>query len=422
MGRPIWVTAPKWSNTQARLYMLWLTTTTSTTTYRVSNGHRAVLELSPCGPSTKGYGRDEAMYPLKFHPIYKERIWGGTALAQRYGRQLPSDHVGESWDVACHPNGTSIISNGPWMGKPLDQIVWHYGRQLLGTSLRDEDVRKFPLLMKILDASDKLSVQVHPDDDYAAENENGELGKAELWYIMHAEPGSSIVYGLEPGVTKEALAAGLREGVLDGLLRSVEVHHGDVFYIPTGLVHALGAGVLVAEIQQNSDSTYRVFDHNRVDDAGKPRELHVEKALDVIDFAPKGCRGPVKGAVTEEKELLTRRLVAANKHFAVELVSLRPSESDDCGCQEVASGSKFSILTCTGGNCSMRHASGDTELGAGESCLVPALAGRYELRAVGGPCSLMKSYVPDFELDVVKPLRDAGYDKDSAGSLVGGLL
>ena len=365
------------------------------------------------------------MYPLKFYPIYKERIWGGTALAQRLGRELSSDKVGESWDVACHPNGTSVIANGPWIGRSLDQIAKHYGRQLLGTSLRDADIRKFPLLMKILDASDRLSVQVHPDDEYASENEAGELGKSELWYILHAAPGARIVYGLEPGVTREGLATGLESGCLDGVLRWVEVYSGDVFDIPAGLVHALGGGIIVAEIQQNSDTTYRVFDYNRLDDCGKIRELHAAKALNVVDFSHGDGAGagrePVVGFIVQESESCTRRIMVANKHFAVELLDLKPFDSSVAGYSEVATGSRFLILTCTEGNSAIHHRAGTTELRLGESCLIPASLGRFELRSIGGAATIMKSFVPDFELDIVKPLREAGYYRRTVGRSIGGL-
>jgi mannose-6-phosphate isomerase len=301
------------------------------------------------------------------------------------------------------------------MGQPLDQIVAHYGRQLIGTAPRDEAVRKFPLLMKIIDAADRLSVQVHPNDEYAFMHEEGELGKAEMWYVISAEPGAKIVYGLKNGVTKVQFAAALEAGHVEELLHDVEVHPGDVFNIPAGLVHALGAGVVVAEVQQNSDTVYRVFDYNRPGQDGKPRELHVKKALDVIDFNMGEGSGPTRGVAIDSRDGYTRRLVVANNYFAVEIVEITKSIN------ETADGRHFDIMTFVEGSAVIRNNSGVTAASTGDSVLIPASMGTYQVECQGGPCKIVRSYVPDLENDVVIPLRERGYKAEDAKQLVGGL-
>ena len=202
-------------------------------------------------------------YPLLFEPILKEKIWGGDTLYKKYGMDLPSPNIGESWNIACHENGMSVVANGSLKGKTLEEVIHLRGRALLGTSLGDEHIEKFPLLIKILDATDILSVQVHPDDTYAKIHENGELGKTEMWYVIDAKPDASLVYGVKEGTTREEFKAAIEGGYLEKYLKRLEVESGDVVFMPAGMVHAIGAGILICEIQQNSDTTYRVYDWNR---------------------------------------------------------------------------------------------------------------------------------------------------------------
>ncbi|WP_050616379.1 mannose-6-phosphate isomerase, class I [Bacillus testis] len=215
------------------------------------------------------------MEPLFFEPVLQERIWGGSKLAA-FGYELPSNRTGECWAFSAHPNGPSIVKNGSYKGLSLADL-WKDHRELFG-HLKGET---FPLLTKILDANDDLSVQVHPDDAYAKEHENGELGKTECWYIIDCEEGAELIFG-HNAQTKEELVKMIDEGNWDGLLRVVKIKKGDFFYVPSGTVHALCKGTLVLETQQNSDTTYRLYDYNRKDAAGNERGLHLDKSKDVI--------------------------------------------------------------------------------------------------------------------------------------------
>lgn len=212
--------------------------------------------------------------PLFLKPVFQEKIWGGSKLGTEFNYELASDKIGECWAISAHPHGVCEIENGPFKGQKLDEL-WKNEPALFGHS--KEDV--FPLLTKILDAADDLSVQVHPDDTYGLKHE-GELGKTECWYILSAEPGAEIIYGHHAKSQKE-LKEMIESGDWDHLLRKVKVKKGDFFYVPSGTIHAIGKGIMILETQQSSDTTYRVYDYDRKDDAGNPRELHVQQSLDV---------------------------------------------------------------------------------------------------------------------------------------------
>jgi mannose-6-phosphate isomerase len=220
-----------------------------------------------------------AVYPLTFAPVFKDYPWGGRNLATRLGRTIPDGIVAESWEIAAHPNGSSTIANGPLHGATLQAAMAAWGVDLVGSRNAEALAEgHFPLLIKLLDANRWLSVQVHPADAYAREHE-GESGKTEMWVVVHAEPGAELIYGFRRGVTRDAFAMAIEAGDTEHYLHRVGVQAGDVIFVPTGAIHALGPGILVAEIQQNSDTTYRIYDW------GRPRPLHIEKALDVLDFA-----------------------------------------------------------------------------------------------------------------------------------------
>lgn len=215
------------------------------------------------------------MEPLFLQPVFKERIWGGTTLHTEFGYDIPSKHTGECWAISAHPNGPSLIENGPYAGMGLDEL-WNKHPELFG----NPNKKVFPLLTKILDANQDLSVQVHPDDAYAQAHENGELGKTECWYIIDCKADAYIIFG-HNAKTKEELGKQIEDGKWDELLRKVKIKPGDFFYVPSGTIHALCEGTLVLETQQSSDTTYRVYDYNRRDAAGNLRELHLEQAIDV---------------------------------------------------------------------------------------------------------------------------------------------
>ena len=214
------------------------------------------------------------MEPLFLEGVLQDKIWGGTKLRDEYGYDIPTETTGEYWAISAHPNGPATVINGEHKGKTLAEI-WKLNPKLFGN--QTEEV--FPLLTKIIDANSDLSVQVHPDDAYGLEVE-GELGKTECWYVLSAEPDAEIIFG-HNAQSEDDFRGYIDSGEWDTLLRSVKVKAGDFFYVPSGTVHAIGAGVMILETQQSSDTTYRLYDYNRADDAGTPRELHIDKSIDV---------------------------------------------------------------------------------------------------------------------------------------------
>ncbi|MCP0885969.1 mannose-6-phosphate isomerase, class I [Ligilactobacillus sp. WILCCON 0076] len=215
--------------------------------------------------------------PIFLKPYFQEKIWGGNKLNKVYGYDIPSDRTGECWAISAHPHGTSVVENGPYTGMNLAEL-WDQHREIFGNA--KEDV--FPLLTKILDAREDLSVQVHPDDTYALKHEH-ELGKTECWYVLAADEGAEMIYG-HHAKTRAELAEWIENGKWDKLLRHVPVKPGDFLYVPSGTVHAIGKGIMVLETQQSSDTTYRLYDFDRVDaKTGKKRELHLKQSIDVIN-------------------------------------------------------------------------------------------------------------------------------------------
>lgn len=220
---------------------------------------------------------------LKLEPACKEAIWGGRKLIEEYGKKYDGDNLAETWELSAHPDGASVVASGADAGMPLPSYIEKYGKSILGTNAaRFAD---FPILIKFIDAKQNLSVQVHPDDAYALANE-GQYGKTEMWYILEAEEGAKLYFGCKKEMTREEFAAHIADNTLEDVLNAVPVKKGDVFFIEAKTLHAIGAGIVLAEIQQNSNVTYRVYDYGRVGADGKPRELHTEKALDVADIRP----------------------------------------------------------------------------------------------------------------------------------------
>ena len=215
--------------------------------------------------------------PIKLNPVFKEIIWGGNRLKNEYNKKSDLNNIAESWELTVRPDGMNTINGGEFDGMTMEEYIEKNGESVVSNKPQPF----FPLLIKFIDAEDNLSVQVHPDDEYGLKNANS-LGKTEMWYIIDAKPGAQLVYGLKEGVSNEEFAQAITNGKVEEKLNYVNVKKGDVFFIPSGLVHAIGAGILLAEIQQNSNITYRVYDYNRVGKDGKPRELHVNDALNVI--------------------------------------------------------------------------------------------------------------------------------------------
>lgn len=263
-------------------------------------------------------------------PVFCERIWGGRNL-ESFNFSIPQGNIGEAWVIAAHDNGSSKITNGQLAGLTLKEA---YKKQ--PTLFTEKTYDKFPLLIKILDASDNLSVQVHPEDDYARVNENGELGKTECWYVLDAKEGAKLVYG-HTAKTKEEFNSKIDAEQWDELFIEKNVKAGDFFYIPAGTLHAIGEGILIYEVQQNSDTTYRVYDYDRVDKDGNTRELHIEKTKDVTKV-------PFEKATTSPKEEkldgATITYLADEKYFSVYKVDVKGKVSLD----KTATGNLFTVL------------------------------------------------------------------------------
>ncbi|MCS7462993.1 class I mannose-6-phosphate isomerase [Paenibacillus doosanensis] len=309
----------------------------------------------------------------------KERVWGGRALEQ-FGLELPDGPIGEGWMIGDHPNGTTKVANGEWAGLGLDQIREQYGREIFGSKGFSEKNGRFPLLIKLLDCQDDLSVQVHPNDHYERLPE-GELGKTEMWYVLDAKPGAKIIYGLNEGVTREQLAEAIAQNRVLDCLREISVEPGDSFYIPAGTVHALGAGILVAEIQQNSDSTYRLYDYNRMGLDGKPRELHIEDSLNVIAYEGSGAT------------YMKTDLAAANQWLALAESPFFITEKGqvDRPWKLHTNGDSFVIHIICDGTGELSWADGTIAVKRGECYLIPANLGQYTL---SGSMTVLRSYLP----------------------------
>lgn len=257
------------------------------------------------------------MDPFLLEPAYKDYLWGGTRLKTEYGKETDLEIVAESWECSIHPDGPSRIASGPWKGRTLAEFL-EACPEAMGT--HGQKYKTLPILVKLIDAKEDLSVQVHPDDVYALAHE-GQLGKTELWYILKADPGATLIYGFAHDVTPELVRKAVREGTILDHLQRVPVHEGDVFLIEPGTVHAIGGGVLLAEIQENSNVTYRVYDYDRLGKDGKPRELHLEKALEVMNFkAAKEPRSPHR--VIRYTPGVARELIGRCRYFQVERVTV----------------------------------------------------------------------------------------------------
>ncbi len=309
-------------------------------------------------------------------PIFHEKIWGGSKLADDFGYEIPDGPIGECWAISAHPNGDCAISGGAWDGMRLSEL-WDQHRELFG----DVEGDRFPLLIKIIDAKDNLSVQVHPDDAYAAEHENGSLGKRECWYVLAADEGTQIVIG-QRAHDRAELAGMIDEGRWDDMLNLVPCHVGDFFPIEPGTVHAIQGGTLILETQQSSDVTYRVYDYDRVGDDGKPRELHIQQSLDVVDYA---AQAPASGEVTApEVDGVTELMECPN--FVVDRVRV-------AGEKDVAQSWPFlcvSVIEGSGTVCAS-EAGVTHEIARGTHFVAPAGCG--ELSFVGD-MTLVTSHLP----------------------------
>ena len=307
--------------------------------------------------------------PLTFEPFFVERMWGGRRLESEFGKKLPlQKRIGESWEIVDRPEAQSVVANGPLKNKTLHDLWTQHRKQIFGDA---PEAPRFPLLLKLLDAHERLSLQVHPPEQFAG-NLGGEP-KTEFWYVAAADPGAELLLGFRKPSARDQFEKALREGTAADYVHKIPVRPGDAAFLPAGRIHAVSAGNLLIEIQQNSDTTYRVFDWNRVDDKGKPRQLHIEQALQCIDFndvAPK--------LVEPQDELLVR-----HELFEVQKWNLAAP-------REISSKGRFAIVCCLSG--SLRC--GDAHLSPGEFCLIPASLPVQKLEPRRKGTSLLRITIP----------------------------
>lgn len=302
--------------------------------------------------------------PFLLRPAGKDYLWGGTRLKTEYGKRLPLTPLAETWECSAHPDGPSAAASGPWAGQSLPDIL-AARPELLGR--RYAALGTLPVLIKLIDAEQDLSVQVHPDDAYARARE-GQAGKTELWYVVDARPGARLVRGFEHDMTPALLRDAAARGDLEKHLHSAAVHPGDVFFIPPGTVHAIGAGCLIAEIQQSSNVTYRLYDYNRRDKNGRLRPLHMDRALDVLDLRRTSLDRPVP-RLTQCRPGCSRRIIGRCGAFQAELLRISGPWSLETGEES------FQALLCVRGTGALRHAGGVLPLGPGQCVFLPAGAG-----------------------------------------------
>jgi mannose-6-phosphate isomerase len=320
------------------------------------------------------------LYPLRFRPIFRRYLWGGRRLGTVLGKQIgEGDDYAESWEIVDHGVDQSLVDDGPLQGTALQEFVSRNGSELFG---RHHPQPRFPLLFKFLDAHRVLSVQVHPDDAGAAQLDPPDLGKTEAWVILHADPGSVIYAGLREGIDRAALAEKMALGETESCLHQFEPRVGDCVFIPAGTVHALGAGLVVAEIQQASDTTFRLFDWNRVGADGKPRPLHVEAGLSAIRFEA----GPVMPQVGQPTDAPhAERLVACDKFVLDRWTIARPTP--------IGGDARFHLVAVLQGRVFVAGDPGDQPLVRGQTALLPAAVGELTLDPLE-PTVLLDIYLP----------------------------
>lgn len=309
-----------------------------------------------------------SLYPLKFKPILMSRIWGGQRLRELGKPVAENDCIGESWELSGVEGNESVISEGFLADNSLSEVIEVYMDEMVGKKVFDQFGTQFPLLIKFIDANDDLSIQVHPDDTLAQERHNS-FGKTEMWYVLDGKPDAELISGFMPNMDKTIYLNHLQNGTLDSIMEHFPVAKGDVFFIPAGRVHAIGKGCFIAEIQQTSDITYRLFDYNRKDDKGHQRELHTELALDAIDFqyVSDAKRHP---AVTPD---VPCELASCN-YFTTNLVKLTHALSRDYYLLD-----SFVIYLCTEGSFVIEYSGGNTTVMKGETVLLPALLSEITL-------------------------------------------
>ncbi len=304
------------------------------------------------------------MYPLILKAPLKDYIWGGTKLKDEYGFKSELERVAEAWVVSCHEDGKCEVINGEMAGKTLNEVLDIWGKDALGDICEGFD--SFPILVKLIDAKDRLSVQVHPSDEYARKNE-GDNGKTEMWYVVDCDEGAKLVYGFNRSITKDEFSRKISDNTLDEVLNYVNVHKGDIFFIKSGTVHAIGKGILIAEIQENSNVTYRVSDYGRLGADGKPRALHIDKAVEVASLEPSSVPyGNVGSTEVIDGGKATVRELASCEYFTAKAIKLDGAEIS------IPSGKGFASLVVLEGEVTLVCCGESYNLKKGGSVFIPA--------------------------------------------------
>jgi len=335
---------------------------------------------------------------LRFRETYFNRIWGGDKLKHLYDKPLPSATIGEAWLISDHDVCESAVMEGPHKGTTLRQLLQEDAPAVLGRRPALTVHGLFPLLLKILDAADVLSVQVHPDDACAARLGEPDVGKTEMWHVLQADAGSELICGLAPEMTKPRFTQAVEDGSIEHHLLRFPVKAGDSLFVEAGIVHAIGRGLVLAEIQQNSDLTYRIYDWGRTGDDGKPRPLHLDKAVEAIHFG-RPMPGPRPPLYMEGGDA-RRDFLAACSHFAAESVTLNGIY------RRHIDGETFHILLAQEGLVSFNDGEEACRLYPGQALLVPGSRAHYEASGKG---RFLDYYVADMRKDIIVPLLDHGY-------------
>lgn len=317
------------------------------------------------------------LYPLIFEPIFKDRIWGGTKLKLVLNKDIPNTTTGESWELSTVPGDVSHIANGSWQGKSLQHLIDEHPVEILGTKVYEQFGKQFPLLFKFLDAREDLSIQLHPNDELAKARHNS-FGKTEMWYVMQADEGSRLIVGFKEKSTPQEYLQHLEEKTLISILEEIPVKQGDVFLLETGTIHAIGAGIVIAEIQQTSDITYRIYDFDRKDANGNLRELHVDLALEAINY------DKVEAFKVYERQKNVSNLAVGCPYFTTNVILL------DGNIEKTKTSESFVVYMCTDGDFEIVIHKKAYQFKKGDTILLPSVLTDYQLI---GKSSLLEIFI-----------------------------